>query len=196
MGVLSVRPFRDKKKKIGWAMSDTFNEIPSLQTQTRRAPCRVAYTLNNAQPVTCSIIGSQPLFYMDFEMDIDEADDMLFDDAELRVLEKEIASLKKEIDVFERFSGNFVREDNKTRALMESDMAFVTKREETKNEITIAQIEDMLGKSRMAAAEYAGMVKYGAQQAHLRTVNWRIPVYENVAANASTPDVNASTDHG
>ena len=152
MGVLSVRPFRDKKKKIGWAMSDTFNEIPSLQTQTRRAPCRVAYTLNNAQPVTCSIIGSQPLFYMDFEMDIDEADDMLFDDAELRVLEKEIASLKKEIDMFERFSGNFVREDNKTRALMESDMDFVTKREETKNEITIAQIEDMLGKSRMAAA--------------------------------------------
>lgn len=34
--------------------------------------CRVAYTLNNAQPVRCSIIGDQPLFYMDFEGDIED----------------------------------------------------------------------------------------------------------------------------
>lgn len=52
------------------------------------------------------------------------------------------------------------------------------------------------GLGRITAAEYAGMVKYGAQQAHLRTVNWRIPVYENVAANASTRAGNASTALG
>jgi hypothetical protein len=132
-------------------MSDTFNEIPSLQTQTRRAPCRVAYTLNNSQPVSCTIIGTQPLFYMDDVTDIDDVD-LMFDDAELKVLEKEIASLKKEIDIFERFSGNFVREESKTRELMQGDLDFVTQRQETNHQITIGQIEDILGKSRMAAA--------------------------------------------
>ena len=34
--------------------------------------CRVAYTLNNEQPVRCSIIGDQPLFYMDFEGDLED----------------------------------------------------------------------------------------------------------------------------
>lgn len=29
--------------------------------------CRVSYLLNNEQPVRCTIIGDQPLFYMDFE---------------------------------------------------------------------------------------------------------------------------------
>lgn len=29
--------------------------------------CRVAYTINNAQPVRSTIIGDQPLFYMDYE---------------------------------------------------------------------------------------------------------------------------------
>lgn len=52
------------------------------------------------------------------------------------------------------------------------------------------------GLGRITAAEYAGMVKYGAQQAHLRTVNWRIPVYENIAANAGSRATNASNALG
>ncbi|MGB4107515.1 MAG: DUF6782 family putative metallopeptidase [Alphaproteobacteria bacterium] len=132
-------------------MSDTFNDNSLLQAAHSRQACRVAYTLNNSQPVSCTIIGSQPLFYMDFETNVDD-EETLFDDAELRVLEKEIASLKKEIDVFERFSGNFVRDDGRTRALLAADRDAVTKRTESKNEITISEIEAALGKSRMAAA--------------------------------------------
>lgn len=29
--------------------------------------CRVAYTINNEQPVLCTLIGDEPLFYMDYE---------------------------------------------------------------------------------------------------------------------------------
>ncbi len=41
---------------------------------------RLAYALNNRQPVRCTIISDQPLFYMDFESDIE---DEIFDDASL-----------------------------------------------------------------------------------------------------------------
>ena len=35
--------------------------------------CRVAYMLDNEQPVLCTLIGDQPLFYVDeVEMDFDE----------------------------------------------------------------------------------------------------------------------------
>lgn len=50
--------------------------------------------------------------------------------------------------------------------------------------------------SRMTGADYAGMAKYGAQQAHLRTVNWRIPKYQNIATNAGARAANAESALG
>jgi hypothetical protein len=38
----------------------------------RRGKVRMAYALNNLQPVRCTIISDQPLFYMDFDGEIDE----------------------------------------------------------------------------------------------------------------------------
>lgn len=32
----------------------------------KRRVCQCAYTINNRQPVTCTIISDQPLFYMDY----------------------------------------------------------------------------------------------------------------------------------
>lgn len=68
--------------------------------------CQVAYTLNNAQPVACTIIGEQPMFYMDFEEDSHDEDSFL-DEAEIALLEKEVSKLKREIEEFERFSNFF-----------------------------------------------------------------------------------------
>lgn len=68
--------------------------------------CRVAYTLNNDQPVACSIIGDQPMFYMDFDEDYDD-DDSYLNAEEIALLEREVSQLKKEIDGFETFSESF-----------------------------------------------------------------------------------------
>ena len=68
--------------------------------------CRVAYTLNNDQPVACSIIGDQPMFYMDFDEDYDD-DDSYLNAEEIALLEREVSQLKKEIDGFEKFTESF-----------------------------------------------------------------------------------------
>lgn len=67
--------------------------------------CRFAYTLNNAQPVRCSIIGDQPLFYMDFEGDIEDefADDAEFgaDPFGINAIEEGVAALKDRLHKME-----------------------------------------------------------------------------------------------
>lgn len=95
------------------------SEIPpqSPDTDTNNlivlhAPCRVAYTLNNAQPVACSIISDQPMFYIDTEEDFLE-DDEFMEDAELALLEREVTALKKEIEEIERFSSFYEKDDHK-----------------------------------------------------------------------------------
>ena len=64
--------------------------------------CRVAYTLNQEQPVLCTYIDDQPLFYFDEEIYIEEEESLNLE--ELEILEQEIEILKDEIDAFERYS--------------------------------------------------------------------------------------------
>lgn len=67
----------------------------------QQAYCRFAYTLNNTQPVRCTIIGDQPLFYMDFEGDIEEefedADAFGADPFGIGAIEDGVAALKNRI---------------------------------------------------------------------------------------------------
>ena len=60
--------------------------------------CRVAYTLNNAQPVLCTIIGDQPLFFMDYEGDLEREfahEDPL--DFDIAAIEAGIEDLNKKV---------------------------------------------------------------------------------------------------
>ncbi len=59
--------------------------------------CRVAYTLNNMQPVRCSIIGDEPLFYMDFEDEIEDEFLCEEDPFGIDAIEQGIAALKEKI---------------------------------------------------------------------------------------------------
>lgn len=63
--------------------------------------CRFAYTLNNAQPVRCSIIGDQPLFYMDFEGDIEEEFADESDPFGIDAIEMGVAALKDRLHKIE-----------------------------------------------------------------------------------------------
>ncbi len=83
-------------------MSDNIEYFVGAQN-TQHQVCRVAYTLNNDQPVICTFIGDQPLFYMDHEEEYD-LDDGLFDAEELGLLEEELMHLQKELEAFDRLS--------------------------------------------------------------------------------------------
>jgi len=95
--------------------------------------CQVAYTLNNAQPVACTIIGEQPMFYMDFEEDSRDEESFL-DEAEIAILEKEVSKLKREIEEFERFSNFF--EDGEEKKIQDffDNMACIAGDAEIKND--------------------------------------------------------------
>lgn len=73
-----------------------------------RRPCLVAYTLNNSQPVICTIIADQPYFYMD--EDIQHEDDDILGLNEYADFERDLADLKKKMDAFERMSKSCARD--------------------------------------------------------------------------------------
>ncbi|OIN85585.1 MAG: hypothetical protein AUJ12_08530 [Alphaproteobacteria bacterium CG1_02_46_17] len=70
-----------------------------------QAVCRFAYTLNNSQPVRCTWISDQPLFYTDF--DEVEEDDFLLDDPVLQALERDIADLREKANAYDKIAKDF-----------------------------------------------------------------------------------------
>ena len=73
---------------------------------------RIAYSLNNFQPVECTIISDQPLFYMDEEVLMEEDglfSDDLYVDEDSNFLDEEIAALRTKIDAYERLSADYER---------------------------------------------------------------------------------------
>ncbi len=79
-----------------------------LAGRKTRRPSLVAYTLNNTQPVICTIIADQPYFYMD-EQDQFESDDILGFE-EYDNFERDIVELKRKMDAFERMSKSTARD--------------------------------------------------------------------------------------
>jgi hypothetical protein len=81
-------------------MSDTFENNDTAHKFTR-GHCHVAYTINNSQPVICTIIGDQPLFYMDMDISAEDEGGVM-DDLEMGLLEKEIGLLRQGIKSLDR----------------------------------------------------------------------------------------------
>lgn len=132
------------------------NSIDGLQGHKA---CRVAYTLNNDQPVLCSIVGDQPMFYMDFEEDFIEEEESFLDAEELAVLEREVSQLKREIDDFERFSQSFDEAEEKRIQDFFSNTDSICaedQNKETQNDFSKAsfkqQLIDILSDSRIGKA--------------------------------------------
>lgn len=146
-------------------MSDRIDFHKNLGSDAHRV-CRVAYTLNNDQPVICTIVGDQPLFYMDY--DVDYEDDFI-DETELSVIEAEIASLQREIDTFERFHNNFnTTPEQIFEDFLENELS-VCGQEDLENTTSIDLLVETLSKSRVAkayldlAAQYNVEIKQTSQ---------------------------------
>jgi hypothetical protein len=72
-------------------------------------PCLMAYTLNNTQPVICTIIADQPYFYM--EEDSVSDDDSLLGIEGFAELERDLSELKRKMDIYERMSRHEERDN-------------------------------------------------------------------------------------
>jgi hypothetical protein len=119
--------------------------------KARSRRVRMAYALNNTQPVRCTIVSDQPLFYMDVESDTDE--DLAFD------IETAASALSAEI---------FVAAPGATRVMEEflSDADFMTVPtgaggEGHDYEFEIALLTRTLERSRLAGAYIECMQRHG-----------------------------------
>ena len=149
-------------------MSDSYEEFCNTHMIQHRV-CGVAYTLNDYQPVICTHIGDQPLFYFD-EEEIIEEEEGLFDPEELGMLAHEIQVLKEEILGFEHDSATTYVEEKTMTAFLEfsqnmEDLSlrknFYLNNEEQK--LRLSEIKSILRESRLASAYINTAEKYGVE---------------------------------
>lgn len=134
-------------------MRDSFGDITKGQKAER--VCRAAYTLNNSQPVICTIVGDQPLFYMDYDYAYEDEENLSFDAAGEGVLENEINSLKDQLESIDRLSASYAVSGVEKVEQFLSDASDITSAE---NKVQTSNIEDLLEilrESRLATAYLA-----------------------------------------
>ena len=75
-------------------MKKKFGNTRRMKNATlHRTPCLMAYTLNNTQPVICTLVADQPYFYM--EEDFAPEDDDILGFENIDSFEQEILDLRK-----------------------------------------------------------------------------------------------------
>jgi hypothetical protein len=130
-------------------MSDIYNDVIGT-AQKNRPVCRVAYTLNNKQPVICTIIGDQPLFYMDHNAACEDHESSTALD--VHFLTQEIEGLKKEIEGLERFSNAPLRETTQKLEDFVSNKKEITEANPKARSQNIEDLITILKQSRLGAA--------------------------------------------
>ena len=132
-------------------MSDKFKDFSNAAMVHQRV-CRVAYTLNDTQPVLCTYIGDQPLYY--FEEEVFEEEEF-FDPAEYGELAHELNKLREEIESLEQ--NPYYVSDSTVQAFA----AFAENAEsldvdfhlgKNQKEERLAELLSVLGESRVASA--------------------------------------------
>ena len=151
-------------------MTDIHDQLRSENARLRNRVCRVSYVLNNTQPVRSTIIGNQPLFYMDdFACGVEDDEGLFFDPAEISVLESEIESLRKEIQGFERLTSEYAHEPDRHYQYFLADKEIIAAARKKQSAHNIEALIDVLKSSRLAkeylgcADEYKVKLAYSSQ---------------------------------
>ena len=127
-------------------MTDIFGIETGASAAANRI-CRVSYTLNNEQPVTSTIIGEQPLFYMDYDVDFEDED--IFDAADAKILEQELMNLQGEIKSLYKFSEDFTHSpEERFDRFLEGKESFMSA--PSKGASDVDALKAILGQSRLA----------------------------------------------
>ena len=140
-------------------MSKDTNNNPSSKDgkkfKTRKF--KMAYSLNNWQPVQCTLVSDQPFFYMDDQCDFD--DDAIFSEEFENISEEiflsEIASVQKKINGYENCSSQFSKKENQrcNEFLQNAESINITNYADGHaviDDTIIEEIKFVLGQSRMA----------------------------------------------
>ncbi len=149
-------------------MSDSYEEFCNTHMIQHRV-CGVAYTIDDYQPVICTYIGDQPLYYFD-EEEIIEEEEGLFDPEELGMLAHEIQVLKENL-LGEGYDTSTTYVEEKTmRAFLEfsqnmEDLSlgnnFYLNSQDQKERLN--DIKSILLESRLASAYINTAEKYGVE---------------------------------
>jgi hypothetical protein len=117
----------------------------------RNRGCLMAYTLNNEQPVICTIVSDQPYFYMEDD-DAALADDDFLDDEHFASIEEDLAELSRKMEAYDRLSKSFQHEPDRRLAEFAVEANYVTSPHEDSAEILqpADRIAAVLSESRMA----------------------------------------------
>lgn len=110
--------------------------------------CRFAYTLGTSQPVRCSWISDQPLFYADYNEIEDE--EFLMDDPVMQALERDIAELRDKTDAYDKISREFAAPEGQISSLFRDDAAFISS-EYKPSKSNMQDALDILHTSRLAS---------------------------------------------
>lgn len=136
-------------------MKNTFDKGSKKAAYVRRRPCLMAYTLNNSQPVICTIVADQPYFYMEEEAIADDDDLLGLED--YADFEKDLADLKKKMDAYERLSKTYERDPSRRLsdfAAEAQEITGVKSADDAAHELLqpADKIVTILGQSRMGQA--------------------------------------------
>ncbi len=133
-------------------MTEIFEEKKN-KALSRRAP-RVSYTINNSQPVICTIIGDHPLFYMSYEESSEEEYDAFeaLHSGHSGILEEEMMALKNEIVKLDQLSATFARTTNDKIADFIHNKEHLTHQHAKDSFRSMETLLDVLAGSRLAKA--------------------------------------------
>jgi hypothetical protein len=119
----------------------------------RNRRCLMAYTLNNEQPVICTIVSDQPYFYME-EDEAAFADDDYLGDVNFAAIEEDLAELSRKMEAYDRLAKSYQHEPD--RRLAEFAMEAAELSAFKPSSVSIIQPADkimaVLSQSRMAQA--------------------------------------------
>lgn len=131
-------------------MMDKITESGEHSTEIKIWPlenCRFAYTIGAAQPVRCSWISDQPLFYADYQ-DVD--DEYLMEDPVMEALERDIADLRNKTNAYDKVAREFVAPENHIQSLFKADADFISGAYQSSRS-TLQDSLDLLHQSRLAS---------------------------------------------
>ncbi len=149
--------FQARHKKNGFlrVMGKKTGNKSHQNAQDNLRVCRVSYSLNNDQPVRSTIIGDQPLFYMDFEDALEEElrEAELLDDLDLGLSAHALPTYE-----------DFRSEYEETAAILESffeNAQHLTQAKSKPGHKDMSILSDILAQSRFGAALLALCHEHG-----------------------------------
>lgn len=144
-------------------MKKSSDNTASSGNAIRKPSCFMAYTLNNKQPVVCTIVADQPYFYMD-EMDM-EPEDALFYEDDLASIETDLADLRHKMESYERMAKSFQSEPRQHLEDFAEEAAHITNTDvvmeasllQPSDRITLAIGHSRMGKALLDFAHLHGV---------------------------------------